>query len=133
MTQGTGGSSAPIRVLLGDESETGLLLLAAMLQDDARFEVVSSVSTGAELLAQSARADLVVLDLVLADEDAFTVIGRLRDHDPALPVIVFSAVDPPYLRAEAEAHGATAFFRRGTDPRTVLDGFANAARFTKAD
>src|SRR5689334_15441800 len=110
MTQGTEGSSAPIRVLLGDESETGLLLLAAMLQDDARFEVVSSVCTGSQLLAQSARADLVVLDLVLADENAFTVIGRLRDRDPELPVIVFSAVDPPYLRAEAAAHGATAFF-----------------------
>jgi DNA-binding NarL/FixJ family response regulator len=133
MTQGTNRSSAPIRVLLGDESETGLLLLAAMLEDDPRFEVVSSVSTGAQLLAHSARADLVVLDLTLADEDAFTVIGLLCDRAPDLPVVVFSAVDPPYLRAEAEAHGATAFFRRGADPQTVLDGFADAAHFTKAD
>jgi DNA-binding NarL/FixJ family response regulator len=133
MAQGTDESGAPIRVLLGDESETGLLLLAAMLHDDPRFEVVGSVCTGAQLLSESGRADLVVVDLVLADEDAFTVIGRLRGNDPELPVVVFSAVDPPYLRAEAEAHGATAFFRRGADPQTVLDGFADAARLTKAD
>ena len=119
--------------MLGDESETSRLLLAAMLRDDARFELVGAVDSGAELVAQSDQLDLVIVDLVLSDTDAFTAIGRLHERDPALPIVVFASVDPPYLRAEAEAHGAAAFFRRGDDVETVLDGFAHAARLTKAD
>ena len=69
----------------------------------------------------------MVLDLVLGDIDALTAIGLLHERDPELPVVVFASVDPPYLRAEAEAHGAAAFFRRGADPQAVLDGFANVA------
>ena len=110
-----------------------MLLLEAMLRDDARFEVVAAVSTGAQLVAETDHADLVVMDLVLADTDAFTAIRLLRERDPALPVIVYASVDPPYLRAEAEAHGAAGFFRRGASPQAVLDGFANVARLTRAD
>jgi len=119
--------------MLADESDASMLLLEAMLRDDARFEVVAAVSTGAQLVAESDHADLVVMDLVLADTDAFSAIRLLRERDPALPVIVFASVDPPYLRAEAEAHGAAGFFRRGADPQVVLDGFANVARLTRAD
>ena len=133
MDPGEDGTSSPIRVVLGDESESGLVVLTAMLREDPRFEVVASVSSGGRLIAHSHDADLVVLDLVLADDDAFTIIDRLRARYSDLPVVVFSAVDPPYLRDEATSHGATAFFRRGGDPTTALDGFANAARLTKAD
>ena len=124
---------ARIRVMLADESEASMLLLEAMLRDDERFEVVAAVSTGAQLVAETDHADLVVLDLVLADTDAFTAIGLLHARDPELPVVVFASVDPPYLRAEAEANGAAAFFRRGADSQAVFDGFANVARPTKAD
>ena len=110
-----------------------MLLLRAMLRADGRFEVVAAVSTGAQLVAATDRADLVVVDLVLADTDAFTAIGLLHERDPDVPVVVFASVDPPYLRAEAEAHGAAAFFRRGVDPEAVLDGLVNVARLTKAD
>jgi DNA-binding NarL/FixJ family response regulator len=119
--------------MLGDESEASMLLLKAMLRDDERFDVVAAVSTGADLVAATDQADLVVIDLVLADTDAFTAIGRLHEQDPELPVVVFASVDPPYLRAEAEAHGAAGFFRRGADPQAVLDGFADVARRTRAD
>jgi DNA-binding NarL/FixJ family response regulator len=124
---------APIRVMLADESDAGRMLLAAMLRDDTRFEVVAAVSTGAQLVAASDHADLVIVDLVLADTDAFTAIDQLHERDPELPVVVFASVDPPYLRAEAQAHGAVAFFRRGADPQAALDGFVNVARLTKAD
>jgi DNA-binding NarL/FixJ family response regulator len=114
-------------VLLADESAAVRLLLAALLHDDERFSVVGDVATGAEIIERCPDADLVVVDLVLADTDAFSLIERVHLHHPALPVVVYAEVDPPYLRSEASARGAAAFFTHRTDPTAVLDGFAAAA------
>jgi two-component system response regulator AtoC len=55
--------------------------------------------TGAEALAaaEAERPDAVLLDLVIPEPDGFEVLRRLRDRDPAVPVIVMSAL------SEAEA------------------------------
>ena len=118
----------PIKVLVADESRAVRLLLASLLRDDARFDVIFDVATGAETIERCREADLLVLDLVLQDTDAFAVIENLRAAAPRLPVVIFAAVDPPYLRSEADARGAAGFFTHGTDPADLLDGFAAAAR-----
>ena len=120
--------SHPIKVVLADESAAVRLLLSALLRDDERFAVVADVATGADVIEHCDDADLVVVDLVLADTDAFSLLGRIRDRRPALPVVVYAAADPPYLRSEASTHGAAAFFSHRTDPAVVLDGLAEAAR-----
>ncbi|HEX4820418.1 MAG TPA: response regulator [Acidimicrobiales bacterium] len=116
-----------IKVLLGDESRAVRLLLSALLRDDSRFTVIGDVGTGVELLDRSANADLVVVDLMLADIDAFSLIEQLHASRPGLPIVIYAAVDPPYLRAEAAARGAVGFFAHHTDAAEVLDGFAAAA------
>jgi len=118
----------PIKVLLADESRAVRLLLASMLRDDGRFDVIADVATGAETLQRCGEADLVVLDLVLQDTDAFTVMDDLRLAAPQVPIVIVAAVDPPYLRAEAATRGAAGFFTHSTDPDDLLEGFAQAAR-----
>lgn len=118
----------PIKVLVADESRAVRLLLASLVRDDSRFDVIADVATGAETIEHCRAADLVVLDLVLKDADAFSVIEDLRAAAPRLAVVIFAAVDPPYLRSEADARGAAGFFTHGTDPADLLDGFAAAAR-----
>lgn len=117
--------SGPIKVLLADESATVRLLLSSMLHEDGRFTVVGDVASGEELIERCDDADLVVVDLVLADTDAFSVIERVRRHRPALPVVVYAEVDPPYLRSEAASRGAAAFFTHRMDPATVLAGLVD--------
>jgi len=119
--------SGRIRVLLGDESAAVRLLLGALLRDDDRFALVADVASGAEIVDRCDEADLVVVDLILNDIDAFSLIDRVHARRPGLPVVVYSEVDPPYLRAEATARGAVGFFTHHTDPADVLDGFAAAA------
>jgi DNA-binding NarL/FixJ family response regulator len=119
--------SGRIKVLLADESAAVRLLLSALLRDDERFEVLGDVATGAETIERCGDADLVVVDLVLADTDAFTLIDRLRAERPALPVVLYADVDPPYLRSEAAARGVAGFFTHHMDATTVLDGFAAVA------
>jgi DNA-binding response OmpR family regulator len=46
--------------------------------------------TGARL-AFDERPDLVILDLMLPGIDGFQVLGRLRERDPDLPVLILSA------------------------------------------
>ena len=116
-----------IRVLLADESQAVRLLVASMLRDDARFDVVAEISSGAEALALRGEADLLVTDLVLQDTDAFSVISNLRAAASPLPVVIVAAVDPPYLRNEAAARGAAGFFTHGTETSQLLDGLAHAA------
>ena len=116
----------PIKVLLADESAAVRLLLSSLLHDDDRFAVVGAVASGADVIEQCDRPDLVVIDLVLADTDAFSLMERLRLLRPTLPVVVYAEVDPPYLRSEASIRGAAGFFAHHTDPNVVLDGFAAA-------
>jgi len=118
----------PIKVLLGNRSQTVRLLLTSLLRDDDRFEIVAEVPSGAEMLERSSDADLVVVDVVLEDRDGFSVIEDIRGIRPDLPVVVFAAVDPPYLRAEADARGASGYFTHETAPAKLLDGFVAAVR-----
>ena len=120
--------SGRIKVLLGDESATVRLLLASLLRDDDRFAVMDGVASGAEIVDRCTDVDLVVVDLMLADTDAFSLIERLHARRPELPVVVYAEVDPPYLRADAANRGASGFFVHHADPVELLDGFAAAAR-----
>jgi len=119
--------SKRIRVMLADESRAVRLLVASMLRDDARFDIVAEVSAGAQAVARRDEVDLLVTDLVLEDTDAFSVIADLRSASSALPVVIVAAVDPPYLRNEAAARGAAGFFTHGTDPALLVEGLAQAA------
>jgi CheY-like chemotaxis protein len=114
-------------VLLGNESAAVRLLLGSLLRDDDRFALVGDGASGAEIIARCDEADLVVVDLMLNDIDAFSLIDQLRARRAGLPVVLYAEVDPPYLRAEATTRGAVAFFTHHMDPADVLDGLAAAA------
>ena len=117
----------PIDVVLGLQSKAVRLLLASLMRDDPRFGVVVDVSTAAETIERAPDADLIVVDLLLPDGDAFSTIEHLRTAGTRAPVVILAEVDPPYLRFEATANGAADFFVHATNPDVLLDGFAGAA------
>jgi DNA-binding NarL/FixJ family response regulator len=125
--EGATVAGPPIRVLVADESRAVRLLVTSLLREDARFAVVGDVETGADVLARAADADLVVLDLVLADTDAFALIQQLRSAGPQAAAVIFASVGPPYLRGQAAAQGAAGYFTHDTDPSVLLDELAAAA------
>lgn len=121
-----GSQVAPIRVFVADESRSVRLLLSSLLDEDERFTVVGEESSGGAVLARCEEADLVVVDLVLSDMDAFTLIDELHARRPGLPIVVYAAADPPYLRDAASARGAAGYFTYETDSAILLAGFAAA-------
>ena len=54
---------------------------------------VATARAAREALAADPAFDLVLLDLQLADQDGFELLGELRSAYPALPVVVVSASD----------------------------------------
>jgi DNA-binding response OmpR family regulator len=62
---------------------------------DAEGHGVDRASTAAEALefAVSREYDVVLLDLMLPDADGRSVLDRIRERDPELPIIVVSALD----------------------------------------
>jgi len=121
-------AARPIRVLVADESRSIRLLVTSLLREDDRFTVVGDVATGTEVLERAPETDLVVLDLVLADTDAFAVMQQLQTSAPQAAAVIFASVGPPYLRSQATDEGAAGYFTHDTDPVELLDGLASATQ-----
>ena len=74
------------------------------------FEVITTTSGEEALeLIESAKPDIILLDIVMAGTDGFEVLRRLRTYSP-LPVIAFSASIANY--DEAMRLGANIFISK---------------------
>ena len=81
------------RVLVVDDEPNILELLTAALRLSG-FEV-RGAATGADALraASEFRPDILVLDVMLPDQDGFSVARRLRDEGDRVPVLFLTARD----------------------------------------
>jgi DNA-binding NarL/FixJ family response regulator len=104
-------AGAPIRVLVVDDHRMFTEALTAVLDRDARFEVVGTAATGREAvrLAKDARADVVLMDMSMPVLDGPAATRRLVSLDHAPCVIALSGHTDGLSRAAALEAGATAF------------------------
>lgn len=98
-----------IRVLVVDDSTVVRRVVAKVLGDDPRIEVVGTAVNGKVALekVESLRPDVITLDLEMPVMGGLETLVELRRRAPELPVIVFSATD------EAGAVGALAALQAG--------------------
>jgi two-component system, OmpR family, response regulator len=84
---------AAVRVLVVDDEPNISELLSMAL----RYEGwdVQTAGTGSQAIsaAKAFRPDAVVLDMMLPDFDGLTVLRRMRQEDPAIPVLFLTARD----------------------------------------
>jgi len=98
---GEGGA----RVLVVDDVPENVRLLEAMLVPRG-YDVVSATDGRAALdLAESAKPDLVLLDVMMPQPDGYAVCRRLREREATamLPVIMLTASDGPEKTKAIEA------------------------------
>jgi NarL family two-component system response regulator LiaR len=104
--------------------------LVAVLSTQPDFEVVGEASSGPEAIrcVDAVKADVILLDLEMPDMDGVETLQRLREIDPALRVIVFTAFDTDERIVKAVQAGAQGYLLKGV-PR---DEIFNAIRVVHA-
>jgi DNA-binding NarL/FixJ family response regulator len=85
--------ATPKRVLVVDDHPAVALALRLAFRMDGRFEVASSASTAAEAMECAGGHDAVLLDLHLPDMQGPELVRAFRSRQPAVPLILHSAVD----------------------------------------
>jgi DNA-binding NarL/FixJ family response regulator len=111
----------PIRLLIVDDHPVVRDGLAAILSTRPDFAVVGEAGSGEEALrlVERLRPDVVLLDLEMPGMDGIAVLRRLRDLDPAVRVVVFTAFDTDERILGALQAGAKGYLLKGA-PRTEL-------------
>jgi len=81
------------KILIIDDSETNLVLLEAILEDDG-FEVQTAFSAKeAEKILKEDFPDVILLDLLMPNENGFDFLRRLKENTDfmQIPVIIVTA------------------------------------------
>jgi DNA-binding NarL/FixJ family response regulator len=97
------------RVLVADDHPEVAKSVCRLLALD--YEVVGTVADGSALLeaVQRLAPDVVVLDVNLPTVHGLEACRQLRQMNPAMKVVVFSAMSETELSDELIASGASAF------------------------
>ena len=102
--------AAPVRRVLVVDDEPAIRELLAMVCAYEGWDVRTAATGEAALSAVRADPpDVVLLDRMLPDLDGLTVLRRIHDWSPAVPVIMVTARDAGEDRAALFAAGATGY------------------------
>ena len=110
-----------IKVLVVDDHPMVREGLRGMLTGDD-VEVIDEAASGADAIRLAAlrQPDVVLLDLELPDMDGLEVLGRLRERDPDLPVLVVTMHQDAGLLRRAVKAGVSGYVLKGVDRRELL-------------
>jgi CheY-like chemotaxis protein len=102
----------PSRILLAEDNADSREITSLILSESG-FEVVAA-PTGRETLAiiEESAIDLVVLDYKLPDMSGIEVCNKIREANPDLPVVFFSASAHEADKKKALTSGAQAYLTK---------------------
>ncbi len=95
--------------------------LSAVLSTQPDFRVIGEAESGVEAVGiiVELRPDVVMLDLEMPEMDGVETLKRLREHNPDIRVIVFTAFDTDERILAAVQAGAQGYLRKGA-PRDQI-------------
>ena len=95
----------------------------AVLSTQADFEVVGEAESGAEavLVVAELQPDIVMMDLEMPGMDGVEALKQMRNHDPDVRVIVFTAYDTDDRIMAAIQAGAQGYLLKGAPRDQVFE------------
>lgn len=118
---------ASLNILLVEDSPTDVLLAQEALGDHPQFYVTVADRLAKALQLLTDRSfDIVLLDLGLPDSQGLDTLVRLRQCNPAIPVIVMTARDDEKLAFQAVQEGSQDYLVKGQVQEGML---ARAIRY----
>lgn len=112
----------PIRILVADDHPVVRDGLVAILGTQPDFEVVGEAGNGREAVEryEQLRPDVVFLDLEMPEMDGVAVLRALRQQDPTVKVIIFTAFDTDERIVDAVRAGAAGYLLKGSPREDVF-------------
>jgi DNA-binding NarL/FixJ family response regulator len=112
-----------IRVLVADDSPTALLSVCRYLDFAGEFDLIGTVTDGADLLERTKllRPDLVLSDLSMPRINGLEAAIELRRLFPELRILIFSGLNGLSLRDECLRCGANGFIEKSQMPEKLME------------
>ena len=128
VTASPGGGCEPVRVLVADDSDLLVGLIAAWLEG-AGYAVLTA-STGREALDLAAiyRPEVVLLDLIMPQLDGFETCGKLKRLAQPPEIILMTGVSDPRQLHRAMDLCAGTLLRKPLEAETLIATVASAVR-----
>ena len=118
-----------IRVLIVDDHEIVREGLQTLLAEEPDFEVVGTAGDGvsAVALAESAKPDVIVMDLVMPGLDGIEATRRIHHSNPQARVLVLTTFADDQRVREAIQAGATGYLLKDVLKADLLRALRDAA------
>jgi DNA-binding NarL/FixJ family response regulator len=121
-----------LKVLVADDHPLMLESIRLALEADGGIEIVAEAESGTQVIPFVGQTgpDLVLLDVRLPGIDGLTVLERIRERYPRMPVAMISGLDDPSVIQAAFDRGASAFIVKRIDPRDLPSALRQAVHRT---
>ena len=120
-------------ILVVDDSETNLVLLEAILEEE-NFNVQTALSAkeGLELI-QLSIPDLILLDILMPNENGFDFLNKLNSSDNynQIPVIMVTAFANTENKSKANDYGVVDVIEKPIDIPSFLEKVYRALELCK--
>ncbi|NIL98363.1 MAG: response regulator [Planctomycetales bacterium] len=118
----------PIRILIADDQEVVRRGLRRMLAD-TDVEIAGEAVNGRQAIEMAGQLDLnlVLLEVSISAGGGVRVLASLRESQPGLPVLMFSASDHPNFVARCVALGACGYLLKNASRARLVSAIRKAA------
>lgn len=119
----------PVDIIVVDDHLSVRTGLIKSLPMKGNIRIAAEACNGQEALSLASQisADLLLLDFSLPDFSGTTLIRRLKDMVPWLPILVLSMESDSDVLALAMDNGASGYVLKGTRMDTLIQGIMKVA------
>jgi DNA-binding NarL/FixJ family response regulator len=120
-------NSKPVRILLADDHDVVRAGIRTMLESRKGWRVCAEASNGAECvrLVRENKFDVAVLDLEMPDMDGATAAREIKQQQPEMEVVIFTAHDDEHLIRKVLDAGVRAVVVKSDGGRTLVKAIEN--------
>ncbi|MEM7091589.1 MAG: response regulator transcription factor [Actinomycetota bacterium] len=114
--------TAPVSVVLADDSTTIRSMLGSLLEEDPDIDLAGLASDGPQAveMALSRRPDVVILDVQMPGLDGLRATRRILAEWPEARVILHTAYPDDGLASEACQAGAAGYLTKDQRPSALI-------------
>lgn len=124
-----------MRILVIDDEHDVLMMCRVNLEFEGHEVVDAADGEEGLQLAVETRPDVIILDLMLPQQDGFTVLGRLqgRPETRRIPVILLTAKTAEEDQVRGWRAGADEYVTKPFSPTALNDAVAHVARLSEEE